>query len=238
MTFTGINKFTSIEEFKTYIADKLSKDIDLLLCFDWGMLHEKNPSGSGHVVLIDQISKNLRIIDPSSNSPKWQNWKFENMYNALKEHGDDKMGGIWEFQVFGESAGGIILNENGEVALVRSDRDEFIGFPKGHVEAGETDPKATALREIKEETGIADLRKDDLVYLGEIIRDSFGRADKKKSIKLFTAVTKQLDLESEDENPFWCGLEDVTNKLTTEEDKDFFIRHKPQIAKVFSTFRS
>ena len=53
------------------------------------------------------------------------------------------------------SSGGVVVRraaERYEVCLVSDGR--HWGFPKGHVEAGET-PEAAALREIAEETGIA-----------------------------------------------------------------------------------
>lgn len=57
------------------------------------------------------------------------------------------------------SAGGVIYRWSGGVAhvLLIRDRYQHWGFPKGHVEGGETAPEA-ALREVTEETGLAELR--------------------------------------------------------------------------------
>src|ERR1700683_2200436 len=55
-----------------------------------------------------------------------------------------------------ESAGGVILNSKGEVALVLNGKGAYWGLPKGHLDEGE-DSMTAALREIEEETGLTDL---------------------------------------------------------------------------------
>ncbi len=50
-------------------------------------------------------------------------------------------------------AGGCVINENGEVLLQKRTDFDAWGFPGGAIEFGET-PEMTAIREIKEETGL------------------------------------------------------------------------------------
>jgi len=60
------------------------------------------------------------------------------------------------------TAGGIVLGDAGTIALVRTTGGAAWTFPKGHINAGETDEEA-ARREIQEETGITELEYlDDL----------------------------------------------------------------------------
>ncbi len=57
------------------------------------------------------------------------------------------------------SAGGVVVRIEGGSPLFLLIRDSYKnwGFPKGHLESGET-PDAAALREVSEETGLGDLR--------------------------------------------------------------------------------
>lgn len=57
------------------------------------------------------------------------------------------------------SAGGVVvrLDEGEPLFLLIRDSYKNWGFPKGHLEPGET-PDAAAMREVSEETGLGDLR--------------------------------------------------------------------------------
>ena len=68
-------------------------------------------------------------------------------------------------------AGGIVIGDGGDIAMVRSKNSQSWLFPKGHIEAGETDEE-TALREIQEETGLKNLEYID--DLGEFTRAATG----------------------------------------------------------------
>lgn len=63
------------------------------------------------------------------------------------------------------SAGGVVVRRDGEHTLYLLIRDSYgnWGLPKGHVEAGE-DPGDAALREVREETGLADVRLSGAIH--------------------------------------------------------------------------
>ena len=52
-----------------------------------------------------------------------------------------------------KSCGCIIIDDNNKVLLVYGNGSYFWGFPKGHVEDGESEVE-TAKREVKEEVGL------------------------------------------------------------------------------------
>ncbi|MFH1332713.1 MAG: NUDIX domain-containing protein, partial [archaeon] len=53
-----------------------------------------------------------------------------------------------------EKSAGVIVYNNGEFLILQYTAGHW-DFPKGHIEKGETE-RETALRELKEETGITD----------------------------------------------------------------------------------
>ncbi|MBR3383043.1 MAG: NUDIX domain-containing protein [Clostridia bacterium] len=75
-------------------------------------------------------------------------------------------------------------------------RGAVFGFPKGHVERGETE-RETALREIREETGVTPVL--DTSFRREVIYRSPRFRNGKKRVVFFTAECP------EDETPEACG---------------------------------
>ncbi|MBI4087908.1 NUDIX hydrolase [Candidatus Kaiserbacteria bacterium] len=126
-----------------------------------------------------------------------------------------------------KSAGGIVLNSRGEVALVQNGPGGFWGFPKGHVDEGEDDLSA-AKREITEETGL-----EDLTHIGEF--EAYGRhkghpdggddTSEYKTIRMFLFRTSEETLSPRDPgNPQarWVPQNSVEELLTSSKDRDFF----------------
>jgi len=126
------------------------------------------------------------------------------------------------------SAGGVVVNPDGKVLVVNQNGDSW-SLPKGHVDPGETDRQA-AEREIREESGIADLTfvKD----LGSYERYQLAHGgvgenkEELKHITFFLYTTNQHELAPEDShNPEarWVAPKDVVDLLTHSKDKAFFV---------------
>lgn len=73
-----------------------SKDGDVLLCFNQGVLHGDTDKDWGHVVVFDRlINGQVRIIDPSPDAAKWQLLDLEKLFEAMVQHGQTRSGGLW-----------------------------------------------------------------------------------------------------------------------------------------------
>lgn len=124
------------------------------------------------------------------------------------------------------SAGGIIINPDGRIAIVNQKHRSW-SLPKGHVEENE-DLLEAAKREIFEETGISELTL--ITPLATYSRyamniDNGDNTEELKKMHFYLFSTTQLDLAPSDEdNPvaLWVKKEDVESYLTHPEDKKFF----------------
>ena len=106
-----------------------------------------------------------------------------------------------------------------ELLLIRHKNGGHWSFPKGHVETGETEPQ-TALREIKEETGLD-------VGLCEGFRQSveyFPKPHVKKQVVYFLASPDGDDTVRRQEEEIseykWCLLEEGDTMVNFKNDKD------------------
>jgi 8-oxo-dGTP pyrophosphatase MutT (NUDIX family) len=125
-----------------------------------------------------------------------------------------------------ESAGGVVLNDQGLV-LVVSQHGSSWSLPKGHIDPGE-DRLTAARREIYEESGISQIE-----LLGEL--GSYGRyrigqkggedLGEFKTIHIFLFRTNQIELRPVDpHNPqaLWVDKYKVADMLTHPKDQEFF----------------
>jgi len=135
------------------------------------------------------------------------------------------------------SAGAVIFRKNKEVKylLLKHEMGHW-DFAKGNIEAGETD-EDTIKREIKEETGIDDIKiirdfKEKIHYFyklkGELIS---------KDVVFHLAETKtiKINLSFEHMDFIWVSFEEALEKLTFKNARDIlkktdeFLRKNPRL---------
>lgn len=125
------------------------------------------------------------------------------------------------------SCGAVVFRDiNGEkrFLLIKNKRSAHWGFPKGHVEEGETDEQ-TATREVLEETGLHITIFPD--FKAKSAYTIQGRID--KSVLIFLATTKDTQTviqQSEIEDYIWLGFDACLQTLNYENDKSILMRAK------------
>ena len=123
------------------------------------------------------------------------------------------------------AAGGLVTRRaNGgrtEVALVHRPKYDDWSFPKGKVDAGETDEEA-ALREVREETGLDCALGAELPTVRYV--DGRGRP-KRVRYWIMTAVAGGLEIpNAEVDDLRWLAADDATTLLTYPHDQAL-VRH-------------
>lgn len=117
-----------------------------------------------------------------------------------------------------KSCGAIIFNE--DKVLVVKQTSGFYGFPKGHVEIGETE-KETAIREVKEETGL-DIKiiSDKRYTQSYIVKENVH-----KDVVFFIAKLENNNEKrqvEEIEEILWIDINEVENILTYDSLKELW----------------
>ncbi|MGL4790884.1 MAG: bis(5'-nucleosyl)-tetraphosphatase [Anaerotignaceae bacterium] len=126
-----------------------------------------------------------------------------------------------------KSCGAIVYRKyhgNTEVLLIKHANGGHWSFPKGHVESGETEEE-TAMREIKEETGI-DVILD--TSFRKVVTYS-PKKDVQKDVVYFIAVAKNYDYSPQIEEIAqikWVEIERVSDILSYENDKQLIAKAK------------
>ena len=126
-----------------------------------------------------------------------------------------------------EKSCGVVLECRGKYLLLHYESGHW-DFPKGHVEAGESEEQ-TALRELKEETGIS---QAEIVFGFRETISYYYRFQGKtryKEVIFFAMRTSQehVTLSHEHIGFMWLPYEEAMQKLTFQNAKDILVRaHK------------
>ena len=129
-----------------------------------------------------------------------------------------------------KSCGAIVYRKfhgNTEILLIKHVNSGHWSFPKGHVEEGETEEE-TALREVKEETGI-DILVD--TSFRETVQ-YYPRKDTQKVVVYFLGEARHYDFIPQEEEIAaikWVEIGNAAAMLTYENDKTIVAKAKVEI---------
>ena len=117
-----------------------------------------------------------------------------------------------------EKSCGCVIVENDKVLLILQQNDAYWGFPKGHVENGETETQ-TAKREVKEEVGLdVEIDENKRYVTNYIVRNEI---DKTSVFYVATTIGGELvKQDSEIKEVKWCTFEEALELLTFDNLKE------------------
>ncbi len=121
--------------------------------------------------------------------------------------------------LYEKSCGAIIFyktKQNTKILLVKNNKGRYWSFPKGHVEYGENEQQ-TAIREIKEETGLDVVIFDGFREISEYC--PFGKIRKRVVFFLAQAFTDNVKIQEEEIDSYiWVDLQQARKLCSYEND--------------------
>lgn len=121
--------------------------------------------------------------------------------------------------LYEKSCGGIIFyksKQNTKILLVKNNNGRYWSFPKGHIEDGESEQE-TAIREIKEETGLDVTLVDGFREISEYC--PFGKIRKRVVFFLARAFTDNVRIQEEEIDSYiWVDLQQARKLCTYDND--------------------
>lgn len=138
-------------------------------------------------------------------------------------------------------AGGIVINNNGQIALAN---EHLWGFPRGGVEDGE-DYITAAKREVLEEIGLEEFTTIEELGLYErypngITKNTPGAYPMEIHMYLFRTDSNE-PLDPKDENikeAKWFTYEEALERLTNEVDREFLASHWDKAQEINSEIKN
>mgnify|MGYP001568125617 CR=1 FL=1 len=121
------------------------------------------------------------------------------------------------------SAGGIVVrnNPNKQILLTIFTHIKGLGFPKGHVEKGETFEQA-AIREVTEETGLTELKIVKKLGVYSKIATERDGTFVSKDIHMYLMTSAKPDFHQEAEEKYgWFDIDDAIKQMAVLEDHEF-----------------
>lgn len=174
----------------------------------------------GKIIAVIKRSNNTTCVVAANKNTRYVNCDIIPLIEPIEKRGTYHLDCLYE-----NSCGAIVyryINGLPRFLLIKNKRSSHWGFPKGHMELGETQLD-TARREVLEETGInIDIIEDFCCTSDYRIG---GKVE--KSVAIFLATTKdtQTIIQHEEiEDYIWLNYSQALNILNFENDKNILIK--------------
>jgi 8-oxo-dGTP pyrophosphatase MutT (NUDIX family) len=140
--------------------------------------------------------------------------ELKNLLGSLKNIKLKEISCLYE-----KSCGAIIFHktkQNTKILLVKNSNGRYWSFPKGHIEEGENEQQ-TAIREIKEETGLDVTLIDNFREISEYC--PFGKIRKRVVFFLAQAFTDNVKIQEEEIDSYiWVDLQQARKLCSYDND--------------------
>lgn len=135
--------------------------------------------------------------------------------------------------LYEKSCGAVIFhreNCNTKVLLVKNHNGKYWSFPKGHVEKGETEHE-TAIREIKEETGLDVIIYDNYRQISDYV--PFGNIKKRVVFFLAESKTDKVQIQHDEIDTYtWVSFPDAEKMCRYDNDLRILQTARKKIPKI------
>lgn len=166
------------------------------------------------IAVVRDRTENSVCIVVAPKSTRFINIDVEEAMRFALEGKDYELDCLYE-----RSCGAVVFREIGGITrflLIKNKRSAHWGFPKGHVEMGESDQQ-TAYREVLEETGIRIKILPDFITKSQYSIQ--GKVEKSVNIYLATTEDTNTVIQKEEiEDYVWLGYDKAKSRLKFEND--------------------
>lgn len=187
-----------------------------------GINHPVNIFEGRIIAVVRHQDKRPNYIIVAPKKSRYINFEIEDAIKFLEKNRPHSLECLYE-----SSCGAVVFKDVGGIRkylLIKNKRSNHWGFPKGHIERGET-KTATAKREVLEETGLHINIIDGYSSTSEY--KIAGRVEKRVTIFLAsTTDTRTVIQEAEIEDYIWLDFDNALSTLRFENDKSILTTAK------------
>lgn len=187
-----------------------------------GINHPVNIFEGRIIAVVRHQDKRPNYIIVAPKKSRYINFEIEDAIKFLEKNRPHKLECLYE-----SSCGAVVFRDVGSIRkflLIKNKRSAHWGFPKGHIERGETQ-KQTAKREVLEETGLHISIIDGYSSTSEY--KIAGKVEKRVTIFIASTTDVKTSLQEEEIDDYiWLDYENALKQLKFENDRSILISSK------------